>query len=144
MPSYGRFGLGDFSWCEFIPRLKPKTMEEIKEYGTLFLSHIAEDINDSPTFYDGVPKGGLRIQDVLVRLAILHLIRDKVKALIEDPSMPLFSKGAHTYRYYSLRNTKVWKEEHDRKLLYAICMRHGYGRWLDIVEDTQLGLQPVV
>jgi chromodomain-helicase-DNA-binding protein 4 len=27
-----RFGLGDFSWCEFIPRLKPKTMEEIKEY----------------------------------------------------------------------------------------------------------------
>ncbi|CAK9216882.1 unnamed protein product [Sphagnum troendelagicum] len=139
-----RFGLGDFSWCEFIPRLKPKTMEEIKEYGTLFLSHIAEDINDSPTFYDGVPKEGLRIQDVLVRLAILHLIRDKVKALIEDPSMPLFSKGAHTYRYYSLRNTKVWKEEHDRKLLYAICMRHGYGRWLDIVEDTQLGLQPVV
>jgi hypothetical protein len=71
---------------------------------------------------DGVPKEGLRIQDVLVRLAILHLIRDKVKALIEDPSMPLFSKGAHTYRYYSLRNTKVWKEEHDRKLLYAICM----------------------
>jgi chromodomain-helicase-DNA-binding protein 4 len=27
---------------------------------------------------DGVPKEGLRIQDVLVRLAILHLIRDKV------------------------------------------------------------------
>lgn len=28
---------------------------------------------------DGVPKEGLRIQDVLVRLAILHLIRDKVE-----------------------------------------------------------------
>jgi chromodomain-helicase-DNA-binding protein 4 len=50
----------------------------LDRYGTLFLSHIAEDINDSPTFYDGVPKEGLRIQDVLVRLAILHLIRDKV------------------------------------------------------------------
>ncbi|KAG0556719.1 hypothetical protein KC19_11G074300 [Ceratodon purpureus] len=139
-----RFGLGDFSWSEFIPRLKPKTPEEIKEYGTLFLSHIAEDINESPFFSDGVPKEGLRIQDVLVRLAILHLIRDKVKALTEDPAMPLFSQGAHMYRYYSLRNTKVWKEEHDRKLLYAICSRHGYGRWLAIVEDPQLGLGPVI
>jgi hypothetical protein len=53
---------------------------------------------------------------------ISHCETWQVKALIEDPSMPLFSKGAHTYRYYSLRNTKVWKEEHDRKLLYAICM----------------------
>ncbi|XP_024359262.1 CHD3-type chromatin-remodeling factor PICKLE isoform X2 [Physcomitrium patens] len=139
-----RFGLGDFSWSEFIPRLKPKTPEEIKDYGTLFLSHIAEDINDSPFFSDGVPKEGLRIQDVLVRLAILHLIRDKVKALSEDPSIPLFSPGSHIYRYYSLRNTKVWKEEHDRKLLYAICSRHGYGRWLSIVEDPQLGLGPVI
>lgn len=96
----------------------------VDSYGTLFLSHIAEDINDSPFFSgkdnllllhllfpspwtlnliekldaqlvwnwqycailnsqrfwvaDGIPKEGLRIQDVLVRLAILHLIRDKV------------------------------------------------------------------
>ncbi len=28
---------------------------------------------------DGLPKEGLRIQDVLVRLAILHLIQNKVK-----------------------------------------------------------------
>jgi len=26
-----RFGLGDFSWSEFMPRLKPKTPDEIKE-----------------------------------------------------------------------------------------------------------------
>jgi chromodomain-helicase-DNA-binding protein 4 len=89
-------------------------------YGTLFLSHISEDINNSPNFSDGVPKEGLRIQDVLVRLAILHLIHSKVKAMIENPSMPLFADGVHTSRYHSLRNTKVWKEEHDRKLLYAI------------------------
>jgi hypothetical protein len=43
-----------------------------------------------------------------------------VKAMIETPSMPLFADGVHTSRYHSLRNTKVWKEEHDRKLLYAI------------------------
>ena len=27
-----RFGLGDFDWSEFIPRMKQKTPEEIKEY----------------------------------------------------------------------------------------------------------------
>jgi hypothetical protein len=35
---------------------------------------------------DGVPKEGLRIQDVLVRLAILHLIQNKVK----NPYLSLF------------------------------------------------------
>jgi chromodomain-helicase-DNA-binding protein 4 len=93
---------------------------------------------------DGVPKEGLRIQDVLVRLAILHLIQNKVKAMAENPSMPLFPDGVYTSRYYSLRNTKVWKEEHDRKLLFAIARRHGYGRWLDVLEDAQLCLQPVI
>jgi hypothetical protein len=73
-----RFGVGDFNWTEFAPRIKQKTWHEINayviiwffinmshlkslfaskfdlyilnRYGNLFLSHIAEDINDSPTF----------------------------------------------------------------------------------------------
>jgi hypothetical protein len=31
---------------------------------------------------DGVPKEGLRIQDVLVRIAVLLLVRDKVSIVI--------------------------------------------------------------
>ncbi|KAL2926136.1 CHD3-type chromatin-remodeling factor PICKLE [Bienertia sinuspersici] len=73
-----RFGVGEFDWAEFVPRLKQKSYEEIKEYGTLFLTHLAEEITDSPNFSDGVPKEGLRVQDVLVRIAVLLLIRDKV------------------------------------------------------------------
>ena len=82
------------------------------------MSHIAEDITESPTFsgdknllllfliffafmsfsppalllktllllmilvIDGVPKEGLRIQDVLVRIAVLLLVRDKVSIVI--------------------------------------------------------------
>ncbi|KAJ8421601.1 hypothetical protein Cgig2_025730 [Carnegiea gigantea] len=72
-----RFGVGEFDWAEFVPRLKQKTYEEIRDYGRLFLSHLAEEITDSPTFSDGVPKEGLRVQDVLVRIAVLLLIRDK-------------------------------------------------------------------
>ncbi len=48
----------------------------------------------------------------------------QVKAMAENPSMPLFPDGVYTSRYYSLRNTKVWKEEHDHKLLFAIA-RYG-------------------
>ncbi|KAH7280823.1 hypothetical protein KP509_36G015700 [Ceratopteris richardii] len=137
-----RFGLGDFSWSEFIPRLKSKTAEEIKEYGTLFLTHIAEDLTSSPYFSDGVPKEGLRIQDVLVRLAILHLIQDKVKDVKEVPNAPLFSDDVYK-RLPGLVNARFWKEPQDWKLLQAI-LRHGYGRWQEIIEDPQFDLKPFI
>lgn len=137
-----RYGLGDFSWSEFIPRMKPKSADEIKEYGTLFLTHIAEDISDSPTFSDGVPKEGLRIQDVLVRLAILHLIQDKVKDLTEGSTNPLFTDDVYK-RIPALVNTRFWKEPQDRKLLQAI-LKHGYGRWLEIIDDTHLDFRATI
>lgn len=134
-----RFGLGDFSWSEFMPRMKPKTAEEIKDYGTLFLMHIAEDISDSPNFSDGVPKEGLRIQDVLVRLAVLHLIQDKVNNLREVAKIPLFSDDVYK-RLPGLVNARCWKEPQDWKLLQAI-LKHGYGRWQEIIEDPQSDLK---
>lgn len=137
-----RFGLGDFSWSEFLPRMKPKTAEEIKEYGTLFLTHIAEDISESPTFSDGVPKEGLRIQDVLVRLAILHLIQDKVKDFRDGSTTPLFSDDVYK-RHPSLVNARFWKESQDWKLLQAI-LKHGYGRWQEIIDDAQLELKSFI
>lgn len=41
-------------------------------------------------FEDGVPKEGLRIQDVLVRLSILSLVREKVRLLIKLCSDVIF------------------------------------------------------
>ncbi|XP_043696234.1 CHD3-type chromatin-remodeling factor PICKLE [Telopea speciosissima] len=137
-----RFGVGEYDWSEFTPRLKQKTFEEIKEYGTLFLSHIAEDITNSPTFSDGVPKEGLRIQDVLVRIAVLTLIRDKVKLLSEKPGTPLFADDIAS-RFPGLRSGKSWKEEHDLALLRAV-LKHGYGRWQAIVDDRDLQFQEVI
>ncbi|XP_019437785.1 PREDICTED: CHD3-type chromatin-remodeling factor PICKLE-like isoform X2 [Lupinus angustifolius] len=137
-----RFGVGEFDWKEFIPRMKQKTYEEIKDYGILFFSHITEDITDSSTFTDGVPKEGLRIQDVLVRIAILSLIRDKVKFASENPRNALFSDDV-LLRYPGLKGAKIWKEEHDRLLLRAV-MKHGYGRWQAIVDDKDLNIQEVI
>ncbi|CAL5358869.1 unnamed protein product [Camellia sinensis] len=105
-----RFGVREFDWAE---------------YGTLFLTHIAEDITDSPTFSDGVPKG-LRIEDVLVRIAVLLLIRDKVKAASEKPGTPLFPDDIVS-RFPGLKRG-----------------RHGYGRWQAIVDDKDLKVQEVI
>ncbi|XP_020208331.1 CHD3-type chromatin-remodeling factor PICKLE [Cajanus cajan] len=137
-----RFGVGDFDWKDFTSHMKQKTYEEIEEYGKLFLSHIAEEITDSPTFTDGVPKEGLRIQDVLVRIAILLLIKDKAKFASENPQTPLFSDDI-LLRYANLKGTKIWKEEHDLVLLHAV-LKHGYGRWHDIVDDKDLNIQKVI
>ncbi|KAL6345794.1 hypothetical protein AAG906_017546 [Vitis piasezkii] len=137
-----RFGVGEFDWAEFTPRLKQKTFEEIKDYGTLFLAHISEDITDSPTFSDGVPKEGLRIPDVLVRIAVLLLVRDKVKLALEKPGAPLFEDDIVS-RFPGLKGGRHWKEEHDLLLLRAV-IKHGYGRWQAIVDDKDLKVQEVI
>ncbi|KAK9101787.1 hypothetical protein Sjap_019041 [Stephania japonica] len=137
-----RFGVGEYDWSEFASRLKQKTFEEIKEYGILFLYHISEDITDSPCFSDGVPKEGLRIPDVLVRIAVLLLIRDKVKFQSEKPGVPLFAEDIVT-RYPGLKGGKAWKEEYDLLLLRAV-LKHGYGRWQAIVDDKDLQIQDVI
>ncbi|VFQ60712.1 unnamed protein product [Cuscuta campestris] len=137
-----RFGVGEFDWAEFTPRLKQKTYEEIKNYGRLFLSHIAEDLTDSPNFSDGVPKEGLRIQDVLVRIAELLLVRDKVKAASEKPGSPLFTEDIVS-RFPGVRGGRLWKEEHDLLLLRAV-LKHGYGKWQSIVDDKELNIQELI
>ncbi|XP_010526237.1 PREDICTED: CHD3-type chromatin-remodeling factor PICKLE-like [Tarenaya hassleriana] len=139
-----RYGIGNCDWKEFVPRLKQKTYEEIKEYGTLFLKHIVEDIDESsPTFSDGVPKEGLRIEDVLVRIAILGLIQEKVKFTEDHPTKPIFSDRI-LEQFPGLRIPgKVWKEEHDKIMLRAV-LKHGYGRWQAIVDDKELGIQELI
>ncbi|KAI8547605.1 hypothetical protein RHMOL_Rhmol07G0208400 [Rhododendron molle] len=137
-----RFGVGEWDWAEFTPRMKQKTYEEIKNYGRLFVAHIAEDVNDSPTFSDGVPKEGLRIEDVLVRIAVLNLIQDKVKISSENPGTPLFADEIVS-RFPGLKSGRVWKEQHDLLLLRAV-LRHGYGRWQAMLDDKELRVPEII
>ncbi|KAM5564718.1 CHD3-type chromatin-remodeling factor PICKLE [Rosa sericea] len=137
-----RFGMGDYDWKEFVARMK-KTYEEIKAYGTLFLEHIVEQpLTDSPTFSDGVPKEGLRIQDVLVRISVMSMIHQKAKFATENPGAPLYEDDI-MFRYPGLKGSKYWKEYHDGVLLRAV-LKHGYGRWQAIVDDKDLGIQEVI
>ncbi|KAF4352937.1 hypothetical protein G4B88_001370 [Cannabis sativa] len=114
----------------------------LMSYGTLFLSHITEDITDSPTFSDGVPKDGLKIQDVLVRIAVLMLLREKVKLALENPGGPLYSNDVYL-RYPGLKGGKFWMEKHDLLLLRAV-LKHGYGRWQAMVDDKDLRIQEII
>ncbi|OMO90718.1 hypothetical protein COLO4_18936 [Corchorus olitorius] len=99
-------------------------------------------MTDSPTFSDGVPKEGLRIQDVLVRIAVLLLLGTKVKSASENPGTRLFTDDI-IMRYPTLKGGKFWKEEHDLLLLRAV-LKHGYGRWQAIVDDKDLRIQEVI
>ncbi|WVY90000.1 hypothetical protein V8G54_035514 [Vigna mungo] len=132
-----RFGVGDYDWKQFAPRIKHKSYKEITEYGNLLLSHIAEDITDSPTFTDGVPKEGLRIPDILVRIALLLMISDKVKFVSENPGIELFSSDV-LIRYPRLKGTQFWKMDHDLVLLQAVL------KWHDIIKDKDLQIQTVI
>nr|XP_008377664.2 CHD3-type chromatin-remodeling factor PICKLE isoform X2 [Malus domestica]XP_028962583.1 CHD3-type chromatin-remodeling factor PICKLE isoform X2 [Malus domestica] len=136
-----RFGVGDYDWKEFTARMK-KTFEEVDRYAKLFLEHIAEGDNDSPTFADGVPKDGLRIGDVLIRVATLMLVKKRVEAALRNPGAPLFSQDTLLF-HPGLKGGKYWKEEHDFTLLRAV-IKHGYGRWQAIVDDKDLRLQEVI
>lgn len=132
--------MGD--WAEFTSHLKRKTYEEIKNYGRLFIAHIAEDVTNSPSFSDGVPKEGLRIEDVLFRIAVLNLIKDKVKILSENPGTPLFADEIVS-RFPRLKSGRVWKEQHDLLLLQAL-LKHGYGSWKAILKDKELKLAEII
>ncbi|XP_010527503.1 PREDICTED: CHD3-type chromatin-remodeling factor PICKLE-like isoform X1 [Tarenaya hassleriana] len=139
-----RYGVGNLDWKEFVPRLKQKTYEEIKEYGGLFLKHIVDEIDESsPTFSDGVPKEGLRIEGVLVRIAILALVQEKVAFTEEHPTKPIFS--ARVLNQYPMLRIpgKAWRQEHD-KIMFRAVLKHGYGRWQAIVDDKELGIRQLI
>lgn len=44
---FDRFGVGEWDWAEFTPRMKQKTYEEIKKYAMLiFLFSLSDDYNN--------------------------------------------------------------------------------------------------
>ncbi|KAG8381709.1 hypothetical protein BUALT_Bualt05G0000900 [Buddleja alternifolia] len=137
-----RFGLGDHDWAEFTPRLKQKTYEEIDEHcGLLYFLNMSYMLQKQLSRQYGVPKEGLRIVDVLVRITTLSLIRGKVNALSKEGST-LFADDILS-RYPGLKGGRVWKEHHDQVLLRA-ALKHGYGRWQAIINDKDLRIQEVI
>ncbi|CAH2061075.1 unnamed protein product [Thlaspi arvense] len=105
-------------------------------------SYEAESTDGEAPGQDGVPKEGLRIEDVLVRMAVLMLVQEKVKYVEDHPAKSVFPNGI-LERFPGLRSGKIWKEEHDKIMLRAV-LKHGYGRWQAIVDDKELGIQELI
>ncbi|KAI3524234.1 hypothetical protein L1887_02886 [Cichorium endivia] len=68
---------------------------------------------------NGLPKEGLRIEDLLVRIAVLLLLRDQVKISSKTQTGPLYIDDI-IYRYLGLRCLKFWNEKHDQTQLRAV------------------------
>eukprot|EP00850_Spirogloea_muscicola_P004476 SM000019S05020 [mRNA] locus=s19:556386:566850:+ [translate_table: standard] len=133
-----RYGISPNTFKHLQRRLHPKPVYDIQLYASLFLSHLAEEDGDGTTFRDGTPKEGLRVTEVLVRLAAIHIFQQKVREMEtgQSTTLPSIQRKRH-------RGTHVWRQEHDLSLIQGI-IRHGYGRWHSIAIDKNLGLLPVL
>eukprot|EP00850_Spirogloea_muscicola_P020308 SM000212S06901 [mRNA] locus=s212:113572:124037:+ [translate_table: standard] len=133
-----KYGISPNTFKHLQRRLHPKSVYDIQLYASLFLSHLAEEDGDGTTFHDGTPKEGLRVTEVLVRLAALHNFQQKVREMEtgQSTTLPSIQRKRH-------RGTHVWRQEHDLSLIRGI-IRHGYGRWHSIAIDKNLGLLPVL
>ncbi|CAN8326863.1 unnamed protein product [Cochlearia groenlandica] len=138
-----RYGVGNYDWKDFIKPLEQKTYEEIKDYGVLFLKHLIEDTEDSaPDYSDGVPKEGLKRDEVLARISLLMLVKEKSKFVEDHPTKPIFPNRI-LQRFPGLQSGNPWKEEHDKILLHGVS-KHGFGKWVTILEDKKLGIKKLI
>ncbi|KAG2604632.1 hypothetical protein PVAP13_4NG114681 [Panicum virgatum] len=138
LQTLNRYGFQNYDWKEYLHRLKGKSVEEIQRYAELVMAHLVEDINDSDYFSDGVPKEGMRVDDVLVRIANISLIEEKVAAMGQGKNTNLFPNYL-LYEFQGLSGGRIWKTEHDLLLLKGI-LKHGYARWQYISDDRNNGL----
>ncbi|CAM0913117.1 unnamed protein product [Alopecurus aequalis] len=132
-----RYGFQNYDWKEYLPRLKGKSVEEIQRYAELVMVHLVEDINDSTTYADGVPKE-MRTDETLVRLAKISLVEEKVAAMDQGKITKLFPNYL-MYEFPGLSGGRIWKADHDLLLLKAL-IKHGYARWQYISDDRENGL----
>ncbi|AQL01563.1 Putative homeodomain-like transcription factor superfamily protein [Zea mays] len=138
LQTLNRFGFQNYDWKEYLPRLKGKSVEEIQRYAELVMAHLVEEINDSDYFSDGVPKEMMRVDDVLVRIANISLIEEKMAATGPGKITNIFPNYL-LYEFQGLSGGRIWKAEHDLLLLRGI-LKHGYARWQYISDDRENGL----
>jgi superfamily II DNA/RNA helicase len=143
------FGVGDGSWGHFLSSpAKPKSLagkshRDLASYGSLLLMHLLEKPNDTDKFSDSVPKEGIKQSEVLQRIALLFLVRNKVLEILGGKDFDI-NDGRVTNLFKSWGNAAMpWKKEHDRTLLFGV-MKHGYSRWVDIALDEDLKLTKVI
>ena len=127
-----RFGIGDLSFRKHAAALEKKSRELMREYGVLFLTHLAEADSEDDTFSDGVPKDGIKVPDVLQRIAALELFRHK-EADCRASQLLTFGSPLSSA-------SKAWGPAQDYRLVYGL-LSHGWGSWRDIELDDDLMLQ---
>ncbi|XP_047075437.1 CHD3-type chromatin-remodeling factor PICKLE [Lolium rigidum] len=132
-----RYGFQNYDWKEYLPRLKGKSAEEIQRYAELVMVHLVEDISESGTYADGVPRE-MRSDETLVRLAKISLVEEKVAAMEQGKITKLFPSYL-LHEFPGLSGGRIWKGEHDLLLLKAL-VKHGYARWQYISDDRENGL----
>ncbi len=62
------------SWCVYVCLFSG--------YVNLFMRHLCEPESNSPTYSDGVPREQVSRQNILTRIGIMRLVRNKVSMCV--------------------------------------------------------------
>ncbi|MCO5574578.1 hypothetical protein L7F22_028366 [Adiantum nelumboides] len=155
-----RFGLGDFSWSEFLPRMKPKRQRKSLNMVLLVLSTLpilryfafirwcsyTEHFGLLPCFPAGsnlpdlrCPEGRTSNSGGSSTACNLAFNTGQGKKCQRFTQGSPFSDDVYK-RLPGLVNARFWKEPQDWKFLQVI-LKHGYGRWQEIIEDAESDLK---
>lgn len=110
-----------------------------KSYGRLFLTHLLEPSNDNSDFFqDGLPKEGMNSKEVLERVAKIFAFTRLV--VMKDFNI---DDNGLTELHKFWESGGPWTKQHDQLLLRGI-IKHGYGKFPEILADPELGFIDVI
>eukprot|EP00002_Diphylleia_rotans_P023752 TRINITY_DN4674_c0_g1_i4.p1 TRINITY_DN4674_c0_g1~~TRINITY_DN4674_c0_g1_i4.p1 ORF type:complete len:721 (-),score=143.17 TRINITY_DN4674_c0_g1_i4:311-2473(-) len=110
----------------------------VRRYADLFIQHLLEPETILDFYIDGVPKEGVDAPKLLVRMAMIDLVHKKVAECEEAGTFDIMDhnkSGIHT----NWQLAQHWTKIYDYCLLVGI-VRHGYGRWMQILKDPSHAL----
>eukprot|EP00192_Tetraselmis_astigmatica_P001503 CAMPEP_0117687286 /NCGR_PEP_ID=MMETSP0804-20121206/23042_1 /TAXON_ID=1074897 /ORGANISM="Tetraselmis astigmatica, Strain CCMP880" /LENGTH=1720 /DNA_ID=CAMNT_0005499315 /DNA_START=24 /DNA_END=5186 /DNA_ORIENTATION=- len=143
LTSHGAGGVG-FDWGPFVQRHPHKDPALVARYGELLLGRLAGRPREiGPHNGGGIPAKAILLHHspsaILKRLGLLHALHCKAVLVAGTPAV-CFQAGTETVRMPCRAH---WSAANDSLLLQGL-VKHGYGRWRDILQDEQLSLQSPV
>ncbi|EFC38554.1 predicted protein [Naegleria gruberi] len=149
-----RYGLGigstqDGKWQQFYsiinPKLRGKSIQEIKEFGAFILDHLSEQVDQNYSHYsDGTPTDSINGTKILQRIGSMFLVHSIVEKYSQFPIETNFDisfvesvlelNERSTDFFEMEKPTTDWKLVHDLIVLRG-CTKYGFARWDQILQD---------
>ncbi|PSC74179.1 CHD3-type chromatin-remodeling factor PICKLE isoform B [Micractinium conductrix] len=146
---------GAFDWSTMQSIFSTKRPEDVAKYGEMLMGALAaataSGSGAAPAKFDGVPLDallcGIPAPDMLQRVGLLHLLAASLEELEQGMARQPEGKPPPATRNLArpaLRSRcGSWTPFSDVRLLQGV-LKHGYGRWEEVLADKDLSLETPV